>query len=115
MNLRNSFSNPDTRLARSSTARRSSSDETELREYADRLAAFDPLRFEAVVHAWPPNMSLQVSRLDQIERWLEVTEAKQRFIDLGLTTPFSDVSGIFARALSELSGRPFERVLVEQA
>jgi hypothetical protein len=90
-------------------------DEDELRDYAHRLASFDPLRFEALAHAWPSDLSLPASRLDQIERWEEVEEAKERFIDLGLTTPLSDVFGIFAGAVSELSGKPRERVLVEHA
>jgi hypothetical protein len=88
-------------------------DEDELQQFASDLRELDPARFEALTHAWPKNVPMPATQLDQIERWQAVEDAMERFRSLGLTTPFNDVFGRAVDAATELSGRPRERVLAD--
>jgi hypothetical protein len=88
-------------------------DEEELREFASGLRDYDPLRFEALLHAWPDDVRMPGSRLEQIERWEEVEEAMERFAALGLTLPFHDAFNNYIDAAAQLSGRGRDEVLDE--
>jgi hypothetical protein len=88
-------------------------DEAELLDFAKCLKEYDQLRFEALVHAWPEDVRMPSSRLDQIERWQEVKEAMERFAALGLTLPFNEAFDNYIDATAQLSGRGRDEVLDE--
>jgi len=64
------------------------------------LAPFDPVRAEALLHAWPEDAPERPTpgTLDGLDRWQEVEEAMDRFRDLGITTSREDVDLVAARA-----------------
>jgi hypothetical protein len=93
---------------------RAMDDPAALRATARDVAEVDPLRAEALLHAWPPEAdgpndawALRYGG----ERWTQVEQVMEQLRADGLTTSREDVNAIACRAYAEAVGVPFTVVL----
>lgn len=78
---------------------------------AGDLAALDPIRAEALLHAWPGEQISAVRSLAEFRRWEEVETAMREFSELGVTMSRSDVAALAYRSYAQATaqtarGRP---------
>lgn len=83
-----------------------------LPEIAEVLAIADPLRAEALLHAWPPEAPPPPREAFE-ERWQKVETAMQDLRDDGLTASRTDVNAIAFSAYAEASGKTLDEVFDE--
>jgi hypothetical protein len=78
---------------------------------ASDLAALDPIRGEALLHAWPPGEQMPAVRsLAEFNRWEEVEKAMREFGELGVTMGRSDVDALARRSYAQATGQRLEDV-----
>lgn len=81
---------------------------------ASDLVALDPIRAEALLHAWPPGGQIPAVRsLAEFNRWEEVETAMREFSELGVTMSRSDVDALARRSYAQATGQRLEDVLDE--
>jgi hypothetical protein len=81
---------------------------------ASDLAALDPVRSEALLHAWPLGEQMPAVRsLAEFNRWEEVETAMREFSELGVTMSRSDVDALARRSYAQATGQRLEDVLDE--
>jgi hypothetical protein len=83
----------------------------QLPELAAALVDYDPLRYEALLHAWPKDAPEPAAGLLYLERWDEIEEAIAALEATGLTATRDDVEDAALDAYVSATGASLDESL----